>query len=389
MKLSRRHRVAAAALTVAGLGAALAAPAAASAASARTSTPPTGISSAVFVQTNDTTGNQILAYSRASNGTLAFVHAYDTDGLGVALAGAVVDELASQGSLVYDPNGDLLIAVNAGSDTVTSFEVSGDTLTDRHVTAAGETPVSVAVSGKFAVVLDAGGTGAVTALKVAGGRLHPIAGDTANLGVTAGATPQFLNTPGQIGFTPSGTQVIVTTKANGSDIDVFSFARNGELGASPVVNSSSTPVPFGFVLDGSGRLVVAEAGSSDLSSYAVDSDGTLTASSSVTDNQAALCWVARDGAYFYGANAGSANLSVYTENALGQLSLVSANAGVAGTTAAGPIDLATSSTGAFVYSQDGGGGAIDEFAANPNGSLTAIGSVTGLSGTGMEGIVAS
>jgi len=39
-------------------------------------------------------------------------------GLGGILAGSVVDHLASQGSLSYDPWGSLLFAVNAGSDTV-------------------------------------------------------------------------------------------------------------------------------------------------------------------------------------------------------------------------------------------------------------------------------
>jgi 6-phosphogluconolactonase (cycloisomerase 2 family) len=181
----------------------------------------------------------------------------------------------------------------------------------------------------------------------------------------------------------------VTTKANGSDIDVFSVARSGQLGAAPVVNSSATGVPFGVVFDPHGRLIVAEAASSNLSSYAVDSDGSLTYGSSAPDGQAALCWVTAAGSYFYGANAGSANLSVFAENALGHLSLVSANSGIAASTDGGPIDLATSAGGSYLYSQNGGAGTIDEFAVNGDGSLTSLGSVTGLGGTGMEGIVAS
>ena len=60
--------------------------------------------------------------------------------------------------------------------------------------------------------------------------LTPIPGSHRSLGLTPGVTPPFLNTPGQIGFTPDGRQLVVTTKANGSDIDVFNVspaARGG------------------------------------------------------------------------------------------------------------------------------------------------------------------
>ena len=41
---------------------------------------------------------------------------------------AAVDYLASQGSLTYDANHELLYAVNAGSNTVSVFRVHGDRL---------------------------------------------------------------------------------------------------------------------------------------------------------------------------------------------------------------------------------------------------------------------
>ena len=66
----------------------------------------------------------------------------------------------------------------------------------------------------------------------------------------------------------------MTTKASGSDIDVFAVGPFGGLSA-PVVNPSSTPVPFSFVFSPEGSLVVAEAGASTVSTYIVNSDGTL------------------------------------------------------------------------------------------------------------------
>src|SRR5689334_4752246 len=77
-----------------------------------------GADHVVFVQTDNTAGNQVVAYDRADNGTLTLADTYNTGGLGGVLNGSAVDHLASQGSLTYDRNNALLYAVNAGSNTV-------------------------------------------------------------------------------------------------------------------------------------------------------------------------------------------------------------------------------------------------------------------------------
>ena len=193
---------------------------------------------------------------------------------------------------------------------------------------------------------------------------------------------QFLNTPGQVGFTPDGDQLIVTTKANGSHIDVFGVRGGGRLSPTPVANASATPVPFGFTFDLAGHLVVAEAGTSSMSTYTVHQDGTLTTLASLSDAQAALCWVARtDGNTFYAANAGSGTLSGYRVGPAGHLALLG-NTSVG----AGPIDLDASRGGDFLYAELGGAGTIAELKVNPNGSLTSLGTVAGHAT--MEGIVA-
>ena len=104
----------------------------------------------------------------------------------------------------------------------------------------------------------------------------------------------------------------MTTKANGSDIDVFAVSASGALSA-PTVNDSATPVPFGFTFDPFGHLVVTEAGTSAVTTYALNPTGTVTELGSVTDGLAALCWVANDGnRFFFGSNAGSATVTSYT-----------------------------------------------------------------------------
>src|SRR6184192_447596 len=86
-----------------------------------------GHENVVFVQTNELTGNQIAVYDRGLDGRLSRAGTYPTGGDGgAALPGTESDRLASQGSLVYDREHRLLLAVNAGSDTVSAFRVQGD-----------------------------------------------------------------------------------------------------------------------------------------------------------------------------------------------------------------------------------------------------------------------
>src|SRR5664280_2018502 len=106
-----------------------------------------GTEHTLFVQTDNTAGNQVVAYDRANDGTLTQAGVYATGGLGGALAGSVVDHLASQGSLAYDRENRLLYAVNAGSNTVAVFAVFGDRLALRQVIGSGGPfPVSVTVN---------------------------------------------------------------------------------------------------------------------------------------------------------------------------------------------------------------------------------------------------
>ena len=118
-------RVVAAAAVAAAAVATAASPAFASASS------PAGANRAghaVFVQTDNTAGNRVVAYDRAADGTLAPAGSYATGGRGGILAGSVVDHTASQGSLASDLQHGLLYAVNAGSDTISVFAVHGDRL---------------------------------------------------------------------------------------------------------------------------------------------------------------------------------------------------------------------------------------------------------------------
>jgi 6-phosphogluconolactonase (cycloisomerase 2 family) len=341
----------------------------------------------VFVQTNELSGNRIVVYDRRPNGQLVYAGSYVTGGNGGAAApGTESDRLASQGSLVYDKRHGQLLAVNAGSNSVSAFRVRGDRLALEGVwPSGGEFPASIGVHGDLAYVLNSGGDGVVQGFRVGRHGLWPIPGSGRSLGLANSNPPDFLTAPGQVGFTPDGRKLLVTTKVSTSSIDVFRVRPDGRLSAAPVVNASATPVPFAFTFDPFGRLVSGEAGASTVTTYRIQPGGTLTDPKSQGDGQAALCWIIRARGFYYVANTASNNLSGYRIDAAGQPSLLTAD-GIAATTNPGPIDLASS--GSFLYAETGLNGTVDEFSIGDDGSLSSIGSVTGLP-PGLEGIAAS
>jgi 6-phosphogluconolactonase (cycloisomerase 2 family) len=344
-----------------------------------------GADHAVFVQTDNVAGNQIVAYHRNTDGTLVPAGNYSTGGLGGVLNGSAVDHLASQGSLTYDPQQDLLYAVNAGSNTVSVFSVRGDQLTLRQIVPSGGSfPVSVAVHGNSVYVLN-GLSANVQGFVSFFGHLYPLPSSNRSLGITVPSdTTQFVSTPGQVAFTPDGSRLVVTTKANGSDIDILRVGPFGYLSPSPVVNAEPGNVPFAVTFDPVGHLVVADAGTNAVSTYSLTPSGTLNSIATVATGQSATCWItAAQGAYF-ASNAGSAKVSSFAEQVFsGQLSLLGATP-----TDPGTVDAAPSAGGQFLYVQTGGTGTVDEFQVGPGGSLAAVGSVVVPGAVGGEGIVA-
>ena len=345
---------------------------------------PVGARNVVFVQTDNVSGNQVVAYDRAPNGTLALAATYNTGGLGGQLAGSVVDYLASQGSLAYSSDYALLFAVNAGSNTVSVFRVHGDQLALQQVLSSGGTfPVSVAVHGDLVYVLNALNGGSVRGYRIVLGLVLPIFGSNRPLGLDPTETPQFTHTPGQLAFTPDGSQLVVTTKANGNDIDVFGVGIGGELSAAPLVNPEPGTVPFAVTFDAAGHLVVAEAGTNSLATFSLSPAGVATEIDALGSGQAATCWVAAVNGDFYASNAGSATVSEFQDTYTGLLSLAGSTA-----TDAGTVDAAGTASGTFLYVQTGANGIVDEYQIATGGSLTEIGSVVVAGAVGGEGIVA-
>lgn len=349
-----------------------------------------GSPGAVFVQLNGEAGNEIAAYTRAADGTLSPAGVYPTGGLGGTQVGAPLDALASQGGLVLDQRHRLLLAVNAGSDTVTSFTARGATLGHaRTVPSGGQFPSSVAVHGNLAYVLNAGGEGSIAGFTIRHGSLTPIPDSVRSLGLGGTNPPVFIDSPAQIGFSADGRTLIVTTKSH-NELLTFRLDRHGRPSATPTSTASAGAVPFSFVVDRHGLVQVTEAGTGATSTYAVTRSGGLhLLGSSASGGGAALCWNIEVHGTLYGANAGSATLSAWRAPARHAAVLTEA---VAATTGAGPIDLAASRDGRFLYVQEAVDGTLGVYAVGHDGALSRIQTISGLPAfttTGMEGIAAS
>jgi 6-phosphogluconolactonase (cycloisomerase 2 family) len=333
-----------------------------------------GVDGAVYTMTNDSSGNHVVVYDRLASGELTPDGSYATGGDGSGSG------LGSQGALVLSDDGTWLLAVNAGSDSVSIFRVTPAGLKLRGVTpSGGDMPISVTTHDDLVYVLNAGGAGNISGFTLhANGSLSALTGATRPLsGAGVG--------PAQIQFTPDGDKLVVTEKAT-NRIDVYLLDDAGVAGA-VVVNASHGATPFGFDFAPNGTLVVSEAfggtvDASALSSYRVMGDGTLElASGSVATTETAACWVVitPTGSYAYTTNTGSGSVSGYVIDAGGALDLLDSD-GQTGLTGAGssPIDAAIDGSGQFLYVLNGGDDSISIFRVNGDGSLSELGKVVGL-----------
>ncbi len=340
-----------------------------------------GRSGNVYVPTNQSSGNSIMVFHRDAAGALTFVDSVASGGVG---AGTGADPLASQGAVVLSRDNRLLFAVNAGSNSISVFAVSGDRLDLLDTVASGGTlPVSLTVRGDLLYVLNAGGASNISGFTIESptNRLVPLAGSTQDLPGGAGANPA------QVSFSPDDSVLIVTEKGTNS-IDTFALEDNGV--ARPGLSfPSSGNTPFGFAFGHDNAVIVSDAGSGAVSSYTVDEEGNLDlVTPALSDTQAAPCWVVvpQNGRFAYTANAGSGTISSYTVGENGNLALLDvAAASVAHGSA--PTDMALSNNSRFLYVRNGGNGTVSGFRLNADGSLTPVSTIGGLP-AGTQGIAA-
>jgi 6-phosphogluconolactonase len=345
---------------------------------ARSNAQTDGTAGAVFVMTNAASSNEVIAYKRNADGSLEQARSFPTGGRG---SGGVTDPLGSQGSLTLTDDRSFLLAVNAGSGSISVFRVHGNrlSLVDR-VPCGGSEPVAVAQHGNLVYVVNAGGSSNVTGFRLGGnGKLKPIANSIAFLTTSnSGAA--------SLSFSPDGQFLLVTEKLT-NRIDVFHLQLDGTLGPR-VVTAGVGPGTFSVVFSPNGAALVSETGptggsnASAISSYAALPNGALSPiSASVPTQGAATCWqaVTPDGRFVYTSNSASSTISGFAIGAKGALTPLPGT--VAATLPAGStnLDMAISSDGKHLYTLNSGTGSVSILGINEDGTLTSLGDAGGLS----------
>ena len=334
---------------------------------------------AVYVQTNESDANSIVAFGRADDGTLNELGSYATGGAGDGGA-----HLTSQGSVTISQDGRQLLVTNAGSGDVSLFDISTATPSLVQTVMTGSAPKSVAEHAGRVYVLNTGEP-SIAGFRLADGRLEP---------VTEGARSLAPNSdPAQIGFTPDGAALVVTERGTNA-IALFPLDDAGRLGE-PQIHPSSGPTPYGFAFTRKGTLVVTEAfgaetGRAAASSYSVRGESITPVSRSIGNGRSEICWsvITADGRFAFTTNFADGAVSRWAIGNDGTLTLEDATAGIAvdGETCLRDEDL--SNDGRFLYAIDADSHRVFGWAVDADGSLSPIGSWDGLPAT-VAGLVAS
>jgi 6-phosphogluconolactonase len=336
---------------------------------------------AIFVQTNDAAANEVLAFERGADGSLAPLGAVATGGRGTG-----VPHLASQSSIVLSADGGWLLVVNAGSDDVSLFAVQADglRLADR-VASGGLTPTSVAVAGDLVYVLN-NGSASIAGFVLEGGRLRALDGSRRPLSSSAAD-------PAQIAFSRDGRTLAVTERGTDS-ISTFAVDERGYADR-PATIRSSGKTPYGFGFTSSGAMIVTEAfggaaGQAAASSYSLTDGGLEPVSGSVGDTRSEVCWAAvtSDGRRVYVTNFGDGTISSYEIAGDGRLTLRNAVAGATRLGEKGIRDEAITRDGRFLYAIDADARRLYGWTIDDEGDLIAIGAFDGVPAT-VAGLAAS
>jgi 6-phosphogluconolactonase len=358
---------------------------------------------AVYTQTNSPSGNSVVVFSRFADGKLKKRQSVGTGGKGSTQSvgcGPGCPILDSQTAVVVSKNGKFVFAVNAGSDTVTSFRKTASGLKRvSQVSSGGNMPESLALHANLLYVLNVATTnpnattGNIYGLRIASnGKLSPVGSSRtlANL-----APPDRSADPRAMDFKPNGKVIVVTELAAGfastgppGRIDTFVVGSNGKAGPA-VAHPASDALPFGFAFDNRGHLVVSQirspAGNVDgsVSSYKVTDSGGVTPISTKPSGGILPCWVvvSKDSRYAYVVNTGAGHPAPVTRFRIGSGGALTALSKPAASRKGEFVrtDAALSRDSNFLYvlaPKLGPGNAshIDEYRRTANGGLKFIGS---------------
>ena len=403
--------------------------------------------------TNIQGDNWVASYGRNTDGSLDLISMTPTGGQGGDFDGGEgLDPLISAYALTKSIDNEFVLAVNAGSNTITSLSVQEDfSLTVADTQPTGDIgPNSIAhapsaIDGRNGLVYVSNITREEFAAQGEPAQQGSVTGywllDDGSLSAIPNSTRDLANRPSAVQFSPNGDFLVVASINSGSsalatldenELVVYRVNEDGTLSDGIVGSGASTlrgnaegrnlPSAIGFQIVGDNYVVVTEArefrpdgtppvfpGLQDgsVSTWQINGDGSLApinmdVASGVNNTGRTACWLdfTNDGNTFFVSNAIEAGLASYSFNN-GNVALIDQVAaqgtGATGNTTDGAsafattegwIDMWISDDGNHLYQLQGLTGAISVYEIN-GASLNLVEVQTGdLPTNNVQGIVA-
>lgn len=262
---------------------------------------------AVYFLTNEPDGNFVVAGDIGTNGKLNLRQAVNTGGIGSHGDDGGAngpDALFSQGAVKASATGQVLVAVNSGSNTLSLFSINPNNPIDikmigQPIGSGGEFPVSVAISksGTSVCALNGGEVNSVSCFSIDKQKgLKPIAGTNRSLNLNQ-TTPAKgpAGSVSHVVFSEDGTQLIASVKGDPTTNTVGFLATwdISEDGSLSQVFQTTTPgqgglLPFSMTIIPGQKAVLATDPGSGFDIF--DFSGGNRSSVVAIQNQSATCW---------------------------------------------------------------------------------------------------
>ncbi|KAG5638837.1 hypothetical protein H0H81_009608 [Sphagnurus paluster] len=263
-----------------------------------------GAQGAVYFLSNEPSGNKVFAAEISSNGKLKIKRAIDAGGVGAHGINPPTgpDALFSAVPIKASSKRDFVVAVNAGSNTISLFKINPANPTNlemvgKPVASGGEFPISVTInnSADRACTLNGGAVGGVSCFKVDLVKgLIPIPGALRGLPLNQTTPPSGPpRSAGQVLFTEDNKQIVVSVKGDPPTpgyLAVWDVAANGSLSTTyktiPVPHGSLVPLSINLI-PGSNAVLATDPA---IGFAVVDLEDASKSSAVMIPGQRATCW---------------------------------------------------------------------------------------------------
>lgn len=345
----------------------------------------------IYAVSNASSGNSVLGYRVAPNGSLAPLPGspYATNGLGQGVSLLV----SGDNGIVVSEDHRFLFAPNRGSNDIAVFRIGADgslkSVRGSPFPTGGVTPTSLAVHGDLLFVAHTG-LGLFSSctdcdyrgFRVSeSGELTPIENATIKLSETPPSAPFAIR------FSPDG-RFLVGTETLSSKINVYQVNEHATseqpilapVPGSPVNSIGKLPLGFFFNPSNPTQLFISNLedllGTGSVSSYLMANSGQIAPiGSQEPSGQNATCWInlTSDGKLLFATNTDNDSIGSYEVDRDGKLNLVETlpipRDGVPEGSPISPVDMAVTSGNDYLFVLTRDVATIKGFKIQPHGKL--------------------